>query len=415
MTNNPYNTDKFAELWIKHFMDPSTEAKRFDYIDGVNFYKSKRFPLYVNVGRNLTKGFYYTINGDKVKGGHHVFLIRDVPTYFNVPEIKGVKKLKAIRARQYNGYLTYLDKYSSLEDFILDKYNSSGRNVLRRRTKGLEGSFDIKHEAYYGAIDQDTYDIVIDKFHELLVKRFTDKKTEYHILDKWDYFKELIHHMILHKEAVLLVTYENNNPIGMYLSICMDKVVSGAIPVFDTDYYKFGLGTTLTNKMIEWSIENDMEIFDSSKGDYGEKAKISDLKYAFEYHILYNPKSIFSALMAFGMGSFFKFKQYLREKELHSVYHNLKFKLGGKKGKANPGAAKFEYVNHDASNFEEGGMAQIDLENKNYAFLKKMVFDFLYKSRDHVREVAVFKNEDTGHFFVVGKAKMLEIIPAAND
>ena len=415
MTNNPYNTDKFAELWLKYFMDPATKAQRFEYIDGVNFYKNKRFPLYVNIGRNLTKGFYYTINKDKVKGGHRVFLIRDVPTYFNVPEIKGVKKLKAIKARQYNGYLTYLDKYSCLNDFILDKYNSSGRNVLRRRTKGLEGSFDITYEAYYGAIDQATYNVVIDKFHELLVKRFTDKKTEYHILDKWEYFKELIHHMILNKEAVLLVTYENDKPIGMYLSICMDKVVSGAIPVFDTDYYKFGLGTTLTHKMIEWSIENDMEIFDSSKGDYGEKAKISDLKYSFEYHILYNPKSLLSSLMAFGMGSFFKLKQFLREKELHSVYHNLKFKLGGKKGNVNSSVARFQFVNHDADTFDSKDLVTINLEDDDYAFLKKMVFDFLYKSRDHIRDVSVFKNGETGNYYVVGKAKMLELIPAVNN
>ncbi|MGX1930497.1 GNAT family N-acetyltransferase [Flagellimonas sp. 2504JD4-2] len=411
MTNNPYNTNKFAEIWLRHFMDPSTKAQRFDYIEGVNFYKSKRFPLYINIGRNLTKGFYYTVDKDKVKSSHNIFLIRDIPTYYKVPEIKGVKRLKAVRARQYNGYLTYLDKYSNIDDFLSDKYNSSGRNVLRRRTKGLEGSFDIEHKAYYGDITKESYDLIIEKFHELLVKRFTDKQTDYHILDKWDYLKELIYHMVLNKEAVLLVTYESGNPIGMYLSICMDKVVSGAIPVFDTDYYKFGLGTLLTNKMIEWSIENQMEIFDSSKGDYGEKARISDLKYSFEYHILYNPRSIISSAMAFGLGSFFKLKQFLREKEVHSLYHNIKFKLSpGKAKKAAP--ARFQFENHESSTFDKNGNTIIDLMDARNSFLKKMVFDFLYKSRDHIKDVEVYKNEKTGSFFVVGKDKTLEIIPA---
>ncbi|WP_298789318.1 GNAT family N-acetyltransferase [uncultured Allomuricauda sp.] len=409
MTHNPFNTDRFAKSWLKHFKD-SMPSKRFDYINGVNFYKDKHLPLYINVGKNLTKGFYYTINSDKVVNSNNVFLIRDIPTYFNVPELKGVKGLKAIKARQYNGYLTYLEKYSNLEDFIIDKYNSSGRNVLRRRLKGLETSFDIKHEVFYGAIEQDTYDVIIEEFHRLLIKRFSEKKTEYHILKKWDYFKEIIYSMVLNKEAVLYVIYANENPIGIYLSICFNNVVSGAIPVFDTDYAKFGLGNILTLKQIEWCIENKMEIFDSSKGDYGEKERISDLKYFFEYHILYNPRSIASSVLAFGISSFFKLKQFLREKEIHSFYHNLKFKLSLGKESKNPNQIKYEFTESAADTFQNENVDLIDIQGEDYLFLKKMVYNFLYKSREHVKDVKIYKeSEFRNTYHIVGKNKMLKI------
>lgn len=410
MTNNPFNTDRFAKSWLKHFKD-SIPSKRFDYIKGVNFYKNKYFPLYINVGKNITKGFYYTVDPDKVKNSHNVFLIRDIPTYFNVPELN-LNGIKGIRARQYNGYLTYLEKYSDLEDFIKEKYNSSGRNVLRRRLKGLENSFDIKREVYYGSIERETYNLVIDEFHNLLVKRFSEKKTEYHILKKWDYFKEVTYSMILNKEAVLYVIYENENPIGIYLSICFDDVVSGAIPVYDTDYSKFGLGNILTLRQIEWCIENKMKIFDSSKGDYGEKERISDLKYSFEYHIIYNPKSIISSTLAFCISSFFKAKQFLREKEIHSFYHNLKFRLSPIKDGKSPIKTKYEFVDQTADAFQNINMDSLDMENEKYRFIKKMVYNFLYKSREHVRDVNVYKSKTSQTYFIVGKNKMQKITVA---
>ncbi|MCL6266222.1 GNAT family N-acetyltransferase [Flagellimonas myxillae] len=367
--------------------------------------------MYVNIGRNLTKGFYYTIDEDKVRGSNHVFLVRDIPTYFNVPEVKGVKKLKVIKVRQYNGYLTYLKDYSTLDDFILAKYNSSRRNVLRRRVKGLKGSFNIKTEVYFGDIAKETYDAMIDTFHDLLVKRFREKKTEYHILHKWDYFRELIYPMILNKEAVLLVTYENEKPIGIYLSICFNGIVSGAIPVFDTDYHKFALGNYLTLKMVEWSIENGMEIFDSSKGDYGEKERISDLKYSFEYHLLYNPRSVISASMAFGIASFFRLKQFLREKQIHSIYHNFKFKLNPNVSKENPDMEQYELVDNTVEAFQANTVTPINLDEKKYAFLRKFVFGFLYKSREHIQDITVYENGELDTYFVVGKDKMLEVRP----
>ena len=407
--HNPFNTERFENTWLKYFMG-SIPPVRFDFIKGVSFYKDSKFPLYINVGRNITKGFYYTIEKEKVNKFGHALLIRDVPTYFEVPEIKDIKGIKALRARQYNGYLTDLTKYPTFDDFLKDKYTSSNRNVLRRRSKGLAGSFDIKHEFYYGSIDPETYDLVMTKLHELLIKRFSQKQTEYHVLSKWDYFKESMYQMILEKEAHLYVIYEREDPIGIYLSISFGDIISGAIPVFDTDYSKFGLGNILTLNLIEWCMENQIRIFDSSKGDYGEKDKISDLKYFFEYHILYCPKSIRSTLMAKGLHFFFKTKQFLREKQLHSVYHNLKYKLRPKKSSNAPSRGpKYEFSETDSSTFNMDGMHQIDMKQDEFAFLRMMVYNFLYKTRDHVNDVKIFKDNNAQRYQIVGTKKMLQI------
>ncbi|NAY91220.1 GNAT family N-acetyltransferase [Muricauda sp. JGD-17] len=408
INHNPFNTERFAEIWLKYFKD-SSPTKRFDYIKGVGFYKDDTFPLYVNIGKNLTKGFYYTIEQKQVQKFRHAFLIRDVPTYFEVPEVKGVNGIKGLRARQYNGYLTDLSKYPTYDDFLLDKYSSSNRNVLRRRLKGLENSFDIRHEVYYGSIESDTYDLVMDKLHKLLIKRFSEKKTEYHILTKWEYFKELMYPMILNKEAHLYVIYESNEPIGIYLSISFGDIISGAIPVFDTDYSKFGLGNILTLKLIEWCIDNKIRIFDSSKGDYGEKDKISDLKYSFEYHILYCPKSIISTAVAKSIYFFFRGKQFLREKQLHSLYHNIKYKLTRNQEQKPTVGPKYEFVEAENENFDSEGMEPIDIKQEEFSFLRKMVYNFMYKTRDNVKDIKVFKNNNSDMYQIVGNKKTLQI------
>lgn len=405
----PFNSDWFVKTWLKHFKN-SIAPIQFDFIDGVQFYKKNKLPIYINIGKNLTKGFNYTINPDKIKHSNRVLLIYDIPSYYNLPSKKGYNKLKIKSIPQYNGYYTSLDKYHDLDDFIKQNYSASRRKMLRRRYNGLIKSFDIKTQMYFGDITVETYNMLFDKLYELLDKRFKEKRTDYHILSKWEYIKELSYPMILNKELALFVLYDGEEPIGIRLCFQHQNKLIGAIPIYNTDFAKFGLGNILTFKLIEWCLENNIEVFDSSKGDYGIKKQISDTVYSYDYHVLYNPKSLISYSLAFGLIYTFQLKQYLRNKNLHTFYHKIKYKLKGKSTKKTDKTSKYQIIEDVFDIKKEEGITHIDYKERRYSYLNKIICDFLYASGERKKDLKTYKKKDSNIFFLVGKLKQQKVM-----
>lgn len=407
--DTPFNSEWFVKTWIKYFRN-SKPAIKFDFIVGVQFYKDKYLPIYTNIGKNLTKGFNYRIHPNKIRNNHNVYLIYDIPSYYNIPSINGQKNLKLKSISQYNGYYTTLDQYNNLDDFIVKNYSSSRRKMLRRRYNGLIKSFDISTTMYYGSIDKDTYNLLFDRLSELLKKRFQEKQTNYHILSKWDYIKELTYPMILNKEVALFVIYDDFEPIGIRLCFQHQKAIIGAIPIYDTDYSKFGLGNILTFKLIEWCINNNMEIFDSSKGDYGIKKQISDTIYSYDYHVLYNPKSVISRFLAFTLISSFQLKQYLRNRNIHTIYHNLRYRIGGKQSNGNSNQFSYQILDEEFKIENEKDTSQIDYKEQEFSILNRLVHDFLYSSGERKKDVKLYKKNDSNIYYLVGTFKQQKVL-----
>lgn len=400
--DTPFNSESFVKTWLKHFKN-SISPLKFEFIDGVQFYRNKYFPLYINIGKNLTKGFHYHINPKKIKNNHNVYLIYDIPSYYDFPKIIDCKYLKLKVIGQYNGYLTSLKNYNTIDDFFKANYSASGRNVLRRRQKALTNSFNIKYKMYYGSIEMDEYNKLFDIFYDLLKKRFKEKQTDYHIISKWDYIKELTYPMILNKEAAFFVIFDDDEPIAFQLNIHHNRNIIGSIPTYDTAYYKFGLGNILTFKLIEWCLEHKMDIYDSSKGDYGIKKQISDTTYKFDYHVLYNPKSFTSKLLSAIIISFFTLKQYLREKNIHSVFHRIKFKVLGAKNVQIPGQLTYEIVNEEFDVTSLNNLILFDYKKKEHQFTQKIVYNFLYKTGENKNDTRIYKQKDADIYFIIGK------------
>ena len=55
MTNNPFTSKTYESIWTKHFSDGKA-INSFDAVNGVKFVRDKRFPFYVNAGKNQTNG-----------------------------------------------------------------------------------------------------------------------------------------------------------------------------------------------------------------------------------------------------------------------------------------------------------------------------------------------------------------------
>ncbi|MFI1771283.1 GNAT family N-acetyltransferase [Thalassobellus citreus] len=387
--NNPFISPVFIKTWIKHF-NKSKPTYSFDFIKGLSFFKTP-LPLFINIGKNLTKGISYYINeSSKIldfKG--KVLLIYDVPRFFNLKESNLPKRIKSIKIKQYPGFLINLEKYIDLNDYLSKNFSKSSKQKFNRYKSRLELCFDIKEKMLIGNIEKSEYDFVFNHFKALLTKRFDDKQIVNNNLnpEEWNFYYEVVYPMLLEKKAALYVIYNGDIPICVRLLYFSDTIIFDAITVFDIDYSKFHIGKVSIMKMLEWSFKHEYKIFDFSKGYYDYKESWSDLKYDFEYHVFFDSKSIISYILGITIAIYFKFKQFLREKELNKKLHELTYRLRKNKTKTYDTVFIKEIAPND---FDSSKLKEIKLDNSN-TFLKKHAYDFLFITKEHFKNLKVYK------------------------
>lgn len=399
LKNNPFTSDTFLKVWKRHFVK---EGRSFshDFID-IAFNKPYSVPLYTNVGSTLTKGISYELfPEEKVKDlKNKAFLIYDVPEFFQLSNDlpKGIKLLKV---KQYPGYLIQLNKYENLNDYLSKTFSKSSQQKFNRYQQRLEQCFNIKYKVYYGDITKEDYEKVFTSFHDLLTKRFDDKQTiNNNLFDhEWNFYHDVVYQMILEKKASLYVIYSGNNPISVRLNYYSNKVVFDAITVFDIDYSKFHLGKISIMKALEWAFENNYEKFDFSKGYFDYKESWGDLKYNFEYHILYHSRSIVSVLIGHCCYYAYKLKQYLRDQRLNDKLHKLTYFFKNKKREQ----TKITEVSPDNFHFSEENLVEINTNDHEVAYLRKEIYDFIYVAKEPIDNLKVYtwKQQDKNLFLL---------------
>ena len=143
----------------------------------------------------------------------------------------------------------------------------------------------------------------------------------------WEFYVDLIYPLILEKKVVFNVINDGDTPIAMSINFVYDDMVAIAIRSFDISHYKYNIGNLEIYKLIEWCIDNGISILDFSKGKADYKDRWSDTLYAFECHVIYDSKSLISILTANSISSFYRTKQYLRDKNINLWYTRVKFKF----------------------------------------------------------------------------------------
>lgn len=401
MKNNPFISEKFVSIWLKHFND-SKSALKFNFIKGVTFVKNKYLPLYINSGKNLTNGISYSLTEDAKDYKRKVFFLYDIPEYFEVNS-SPTQPLKVKKIRQYKGYLANLEKYSNVDDFLKDNFSSKSKGALNSCKRRLELCFNIEYKMYYGNnISKETYDSVFKHFNLLLKKRYTGKQIDNHYLSqkKWTYVYELIYPLILEKKASLFVVYNENTPIAVSLCyVSPDNAAFGGLTVFDIDYSKFDLGFIGIMKQLEWCIHEKIKVLDYSKGDFEYKKRWGNKIYDFEYHIYYDSRSIFSRFLASVISVFFKSKQYLREQDLHTRFHKITFFLKGKKKKK---VAPKNFEMTPIKNLKNlGDLLKIEMNDDNFQFLKEHIFKFLYRYSENINDINIYTIVNSSNSYII--------------
>ncbi len=401
----------FKETWLKHFNN-DRPALTFDFINGTSFIKDKRIPLYRNYGSTLiTNNFYEEGTAIEKDSKNKAFIIYNVPSYYNVSSTtlgNGAVKIK--RVKEYQGYLTDFSEHSDIDSFLKDQLGSKNLGNIRRRGKRLETCFDISYKWFYGAITKEEYDFIFDKFKGLLKKKFKSKGEYYHNTTPkmWNFYYDHVYEMILKKEASLFVISNNKEPISIYLSYHFEDIATGLIPVFDLDYAKYGVGSLMIIKLFELLFNEGFKKYDFFKGDYGYKKNWCNQTYTFEHHILYDSKSIISSSLAFLITNVYTFKQYLRSKGINEYYHKIRFYLNNKSKNDTPNTLKTIDISDEQIIIEDYNIIP-DL-NENYEFLRKSIYDFIYGTKDFIKDVKIYESKiDKDEFIVIGERKKIRI------
>lgn len=408
MIDNPFLSNTYKTIWLRYF-SPNKKTYLFNSLPDVTFLKHKRFPIFYNVGKNITNGMSYTLSDlEKNKDfKKRVFLIYDVPDYFDVETDTQNTSLKISKVRQYKGLLEDLNAFDSFDNLFLN-IRSKRRGGLRKKKEQLEHCFNITYKHYCGEIDKEEYDKKMLVFKDLIAKRFGDLGLDNDILNDWEYYDELIYKMIIEKKALLSTVEDNDVPIAISFSFLSDNILFYSTPTFDIDYLKFNLGHTSIIELLKWCFDNNFTTFDFSKGEYVYKRRWANKEYNFNHHVIYDSSSIIALMFGVYLTNYFKFKQYLRDKKVNFMYSKFKYVLKNKKTeKENIAQYRVEELDEQA-NLDSYNL--IDIYSNSYSFLKSTVFDCLSSNPEPINGVKIYANDQENMFLVNGKLNKYKIL-----
>jgi len=406
MNNNPFGNQTFETVWLKHFKN-SIKPIKTKSIKHIKFYKDKYFPLMVNVGRNISNGMYYVIDENETDYKGKTFLIYDVPGYFK-NDTKVSKGLKIKRARQFKGASAELETFETFEDYFKFKYKSNSRYKHKRNISRFETCFNADYKIFCGDLSKNEYDYVFKHLKSIIGRRFDSLGMDNNILSKADYYEELIYKMVSKKEAVLIVVYDDGTPVGVSFGFLSNSIMFYAITSFNIDYYRFNLGHITIIKLMQWCFDNGYKTFDFSKGLIDYKERWTNSVYDYECHILYDSKSFKSRLTANITYAFFKFKQYLREKNINKLYNKIKFILKKKTDKII--VKPLESVNLEKEDIDLKTLIEIDKSANEFEVIKAPLFDYLYRFPEKIDDIKIYKSKDLSkEYYAIGKTTNLKL------
>ena len=407
---NPFVSEIFITKWLEGFKSNKPDFS-FNFLNGLRFYKSSYLPIYVNAGRNHTKGISYAIGNKESKNfKNSIALIYDVPDYLDLGTSSILDTIKSYRIKQYPGFLTDLSKYQDSNDYLKSTFSKKTLNKLSRYERRLEHCFDIKYKMHFGDISKDDYDSIFESFRYLLEKRFSEKQIRNNNLDpdEWDFYYNVSYPLLKEKRASLYAVYQSSTPIAITLNYFSENMLFHGITVFDIDYSKFHLGKIALKNLFQWCFEHKIQYFDFSKGIFDYKTHWSNKRYNFEYHLYFDKSSIPISLMALTIKKYFELKQYLREKELNKTLHRFTYWFKRKDMKSIP-VTKFNFY-EIGKEYKDSELIKINLLSKEFASLIKIINEFLFLNKEALKDLNVLKVSDKESTFIIKGKKISKLL-----
>nr|WP_298998268.1 GNAT family N-acetyltransferase [uncultured Allomuricauda sp.] len=325
--DNPFVSKIYQTHWKNSYGEKKQQYSS-EAISNISFLKYKYFPIYTNIGKTNSSGISYEITqSSDSRDANKVFLIYDVPQYFDIPHNN--PDYKTYRVKQYKGYVIDLKKYESVSDFIANRFNQQRKKTLKYGVRRLERDHDINIAHYHGKIEWKKFNEIFEVMFGFLDRRFESMgiKNAHGSPTKKEWLRNLCFDLINNEKAVIMVVNDADKPIAISLCYLSKNILYPTFPSFDLKYSRHGMGNYLGFKELEWAFENGYSLLDMGKGNFGYKDKWSTLIYPYEYHIVFKKNSLVGFSIATYLRIFFTGKQWVRvfrDKYLKSILGILK-------------------------------------------------------------------------------------------
>ncbi|MEQ8421498.1 MAG: GNAT family N-acetyltransferase [Arenibacter algicola] len=333
-----------------------------------------------------------------------VYSLKFVPDYMVFPLVSEslfhCRKLVHVK-----GYSIKLDDVTDINSYVKSQFRSNAKTI-HRYVNRLESCFNIEYKMFYGQIDKDTYNFIMDSLFDMMQKRFSQLQIKNESEAKWEHTRTILYDLILKKRASLFVIYSGSKPIEISINYHFKGILFSSISSYDIDYSKFGLGHVEIVKQLEWCLANNHKIFEMGRGDLDYKRRWSNQIYNFEHHIVYLKDSFYGRLWSIKEVGLNRLKAYLKSKNIDLIFKNIKGKLSPKYDKNGYIEYKVETLN---TNFSEINIPPIDLNQEAHAHLKKYVYDFLYSNIVHISQIKIFCLEEGKAYIIKGEKTSVKI------
>jgi hypothetical protein len=368
-------------------------------------------PFCTNVNNKISNQDFFnknTYDADLYPKG--VIALNMVPPYLEL-EINALKSIFACyKAPTHKGFFIDIQEFDTIDAYLKFKFNSNSRYNLRNRLKRLETCFDISYKMYYGEIDKNHYDFLFDELEQMIQKRFNERKDKHAHIWNWDFYKNSVYSLILNKGASLFVIYNKNKPIGITINYLHQNIFEYAIPSYDINYSKFGIGNVVIMKQLEWCFQNGYKIMSMGWGDLDYKRAWCNVISKYESQVFYDKKKINEKLLAHFYVKLIVFKIYLKEKYFLRINRLIKLfkKKSSNKTKIN---IKNDLLNI-SDKFLNNDSYKIDIYKSEYSFLLPHIYNFQYINLVNSKDIEVYKideNQETNSFIISGKSKIEKI------
>ena len=349
------------------------------------------------------KSFEFTQTDPPFRGSSVALYCPDYLEYLHATDTGLLCK----RIFREKGFAIDLNGFAAGEDYLRSHFKPNFRTALRRRIQGLETCFDITYRMFFGTMEQDDYTFLMNSLKAMLTRRFNQRNDENRALANWAYFESQTLELIRSKNASLFVIYDGDKPIQITLNYQMGPVFFQAIPSYDIDYAKFGLGNIAIYKILEWCFSHGITLLDMGYGAFDYKLKWCNFVYKFDHQVFYRRNSPISQLFLLNTVAKTRLLNFLLKKRVNVYYHQLNHRIvGGKESDLREPLTSPMALN----DFNPNGMRELKpATDTRHKFLLKPLYDFAYTQNEPVSGIRVFEVTEGSEYVLLGSEEGLRL------
>lgn len=371
--------------------------------------KRQKFPVYSKVINKVSakpiNNLIKTPNDINIK--KNIYYVLEIPSYVEPVITASFKKLSFYRMP---GFLVNIEGFKSLNEYMSYQFTSKNKSKIKSCCKRLETCFNISYKLYFGSIDKQDYERLMEVLEHMIKRRWDRRSGKHQDVENLEFYKKITYQSILEKKASMFVIYDNEKPISIALNCHYENVMIGNIIAYDIDYAKFSLGNIDVYKLLEWCFENNYKIFDLGVLFLSYKKQWSNVIYTCRNDILFNKFSVFNTCFAYSIYTLFKLKLYFTKKNILKDTVDLVHDNSN----INNYSSQFAKIELDFKITEQKNLEtnsdfiEINIETDNYNFLRKTVYDYLYLNFENKNAITIYKlNNMPNSYCICGKKSIM--------